>query len=518
MTNSIVIDHQEYGVRIAMLEDSKLVEFHTDEQAGRFTVGDVFLGTVRKFSTGLNASFVDLGSGKDAFLHYHDLGIQILSFKKYVQGVLGGKIKTSDISSFQNESPTQKEGLITDLLKSGEKILVQISKEPISTKGARLTGEITLAGRYLVLIPFSDRVSISSRITDKDERSKLIKLLRSIKPKNFGLIIRTVAAETVTFEDLKADLNELLKKWDSIFKSIQRNQTGKKLLKEQDITSAFLRDMLNDSFKEIIINNPEAMTQVKSYVKTISPDKEQIVKLYKGQMPVFDQHGVESQIKSSFGKFVPMGSGAYLVIEHTEALHVIDVNSGVTSRKGAGQEENALKVNLEAVDEVARQFRLRDMGGIIVVDFIDLKLDENRKLIFEKMKEALSTDKAKHSILPLSRFGLMEITRERIKPVMDIDTTEECPSCHGGGRIEASIVMIDRIYADLKKTLDRFTDKKVTLVLHPFMEGYLKSGFLSKHIKWQWQLKRMFSVKSSAANEMLEYYCLDAEGNFLVLD
>lgn len=518
MPNSIVIDHQEYGVRIALLEDSKLVELHTDEQSGKFTVGDVFLGTVRKFSTGLNASFVDLGSGKDAFLHYHDLGPQVLSFKRYVQGVLSGKIKTSDISDFPNDPSTPKDGLINDFLKAGEKILVQVSKEPISTKGARLTAEITLAGRYLVLIPFSDRVSISSRITDKDERSKLIKLLKSIKPKNFGLIIRTVAAETVTTEDLKLDLQSLINKWNSIFKSIQRNQTGKKLLKEQDLTSAFLRDMLNDSFSEILINDAEAMTQVKSYVKTIAPDKEQIVKQYKGQMPVFDEYKIEGQIKSSFGKFVPMGSGAYLVIEHTEALHVIDVNSGVTSRKDSGQENNALKVNLEAAEEVARQLRLRDMGGIIVVDFIDLKSDENRKQIYEKMKACLALDKAKYSVLPLSRFGLMEITRERIKPVMNIDTTEECPSCSGVGRIEASVVLIDRIYADVRKAVDKFSDKQITLVLHPFLEGYIKSGFWSKHWSWQWELKRRLGIKSSAANELLEYYFIDKSGEFLSLD
>lgn len=518
MPNSIVIDHQDYGVRVALLQDHKLVELHTDEDISRFTVGDVFLGTVRKFSTGLNASFVDLGVGKDAFLHYHDLGPQVLSFKKYAQGILSGKIKSSDISHFQNEKKTEKEGLITDILKSGEKILVQISKEPISTKGARLTGEVTLAGRYLVLIPFSDRISVSSRITDKEERTKLIKLLRSIKPKNFGLIIRTVASETMKIEDLQADLKDLLRKWNVIFKSIQNNRTGKKLLEEQDIITAFLRDKLNDSYKEIIINNEEAMSNIKSYVKTISPDKEKIVKHYKGQMPVFDEHGVEGQIKASFGKFVPMGSGAYLVIEHTEALHVIDVNSGVTSRKDSDQESNALKVNLETVQEVARQLRLRDMGGIIVVDFIDMKSDENRKLIFEKMKEALSTDKAKHSILPLSRFGLMEITRERIKPVMNIDTTEECPSCSGAGRIESSIVMIERIYADLQRTIQKYPGKKITLVLHPFLEGYLKSGFISKHLKWEWDLKTRFSLKSSAANEILEYYFLDPKGEFLVLE
>lgn len=520
MANSLIIDNKGYGVDIALLKNEKLVEFHTEDESTSYNVGDVYLGRVRKFSPGINAAFVDIGYGKDAFLHYHDLGPQIRSYLKYVEGVLKNRIRTPDISNFKNEEDTKKEGSIMELLPKDQRLLVQISKEPISTKGARLTAEITFAGRYLVLVPFSNRVSVSSRIKNRSEKDRLLRLLKSIKPNNFGIIVRTVA-ENITAADVDADLQSLVKKWEECFYNIRKNKYGQKIVGEMNKASAYLRDMLNSSFKEIVLNDKEMAEELKEYVKQIAPDKESIVKHYKGQKPIFDQYGIEGQLKKSFGKMVMMPSSAYLVIEHTEALHVIDVNSGAVSRNKEDQETNALKVNLEAAEEVARQLRLRDMGGIIVVDFIDMKQDKNRKEVYNKMKSLLGQEKVKHSILPLSRFGLMEITRERVRPVMNIDTTEECPTCGGAGSIETSLVATDKIFTDLEKVLSKQEGNQICLMVHPFVEAFInkmdgKFWFASSLKKsWEKKLNRKFKVAASEANELLEYYFLDEQGSLI---
>ncbi len=520
MANSLIIDNKEEGVDIALLKDSKLIEFHTENEDLNYAVGDVYLGRVRKFSPGINAAFVDIGYGKDGFLHYQDLGPQIKSYLKFVDGVLSNKITSPNISNFKNEEDTDKIGKIMDCLTKDQRMLVQISKEPISTKGARITAEITFAGRYLVLVPFSNRVSVSSRIKNKAEKERLLRLLKSLRPKNFGIIVRTVA-EDITAAEVDADLKDLVNKWNDCFYNIKKAKYGQKIIGEMSKASAYLRDMLNSSFKEIILNDKEMAEELKAYVKQIAPDKEKIVEHYDGQVPIFDKYGIEGQLKKSFGKTVIMKSSAYLVIEHTEALHVIDVNSGSVSRKKEDQETNAMAVNMESAEEVARQLRLRDMGGIIVVDFIDLKLEKNRKELYNKMKSLLDEEKVKHSCLPLSKFGLMQITRERVRPVMNIDTTEECPSCGGGGRIETSLVATDKIFTDLKKVLSKPNTKNLCIMVHPFVEAYINKpeGMLwfstSLKKKWEKQLGKKFTVNSSEANELLEFYFLDEKGTLI---
>ena len=472
MENELIIDTKSNAeeVRIALLSDKKLIELHKQKAETQFSVGDIYLGKVKRIAQGLNAAFVGLGHEKDAFLHYLDLGPQFNSLAKFTKRTLGGKQNASTLTNFKLEPDISKDGKIGEVIRQEQEILVQVVKEPISTKGPRLTSEITLAGRFLVLVPFSDRISISKNIKNPEERERLKRLMLSIKPKSFGVIVRTVAKD-IKVAELDADLKSLVKRWQKMHKSLKAAKPPFRVLSELNRSSAILRDVLNESFKKISVDSEEMAEELRSYLAQIAPDKEKIVNLYKGATPIFQNLGIEKQIKSSFGKHVTMKSGAYLVIEHTEAMHVIDVNSGGTAKSKDDQETNALRVNIESAEEVARQLRLRDIGGIIVVDFIDLQKAENRKLLHEKMREFMKGDKAKHNCLPPSRFGVVEITRQRVRPQMNIKTTESCPSCNGSGEIQASILLIEELENKFKSLID--TKQEVSaLAVHPFVDAY----------------------------------------------
>lgn len=508
MNNELIIDSTPSEVVIALLNDKRLVELHREKSNNNYSVGDIYLGRVKKVMPGLNAAFIDVGYEKDAFLHYLDLGPQAQSFIKYTKLVQSGKQSTSNLMYFKNEDDIPKDGKIGNIINSHQNILVQIAKEPISTKGPRITTEISLAGRYLVLIPFSDKISVSQKIKTTDEKTRLKRLIQSIKPKNFGVIIRTVA-ESKSVADLDADLNDLVKKWETCYEALKTAQPPFKVLGEIDRTSAILRDMLNASFNSIHINDQKLYEETKSYLHTIAPDKEDIVKLHKGTVPIFDQFGVDRQIKALFGKTVTMKSGGYLIVEHTEALHVIDVNSGNRAKSDKNQETNALEVNLEAAIEVARQLRLRDMGGIIVVDFIDLHSAENRKLLFERMRDEMSKDRAKHNILPPSKFGLVQITRQRVRPEMNIITVEKCPTCGGSGEIQASILLMDQIENNLRYILKEQNESGITLCVHPYLEAYITKGFFTS-LKRKWSKKYgKFKVRAVSSYNFLEYHFLN---------
>lgn len=511
MNNELIIDSTPSEVVIALLNDKRLVELNREKSNNNFSVGDIYLGRVKKVMSGLNAAFVDVGYEKDAFLHYLDLGPQALSFSKYTKLVQTGKQTTSNLMYYKNENDIPKDGKIGNILNSNQQILIQIAKEPISTKGPRITTEISLAGRYLVLIPFADKISVSQKIKTTEEKTRLKRLIGSIKPKNFGVIIRTVA-EGKSVADLDADLNDLVKKWDQCYEALKTAQPPHKVLGEIDRTSAILRDLLNASFNSIHINDAALYEETKNYLHTIAPDKENILKLYKGSVPIFENFGVDRQIKALFGKTVTMRSGGYLIVEHTEALHVIDVNSGNRAKSDNNQETNALEVNLEAAIEVARQLRLRDMGGIIVIDFIDLHSAENRKLLFEKIRDEMAKDRAKHNILPPSKFGLIQITRQRVRPEMNIVTVEKCPTCGGSGEIEASILLVDQIENNLRYILKEQNEKGVTVCVHPYLEAYLsRSSLFKKSIlrKWSKKYKRTVQVKPVASYHFLEYHFLN---------
>ena len=516
MNKELIIDVTTLDINIALLEDKKLVELNKEKSNIQFSVGDIYLGRIKKIMSGLNAAFVNVGYEKDAFLHYHDLGPQFKSLHNYLHLAIKRKGKQPLMEKYKREFDIDKNGKISKVLSAGQLVLVQISKEPISTKGPRLTSEISIAGRNLVLIPFNDKVSVSQKISSSEERNRLKTLLQSIKPNNYGVIIRTVA-EGKKVKDLDNELRNLVRKWESSFDSLKELKPPHLFIGELNRTSAILRDMLNVSFNNIFVNNETIYREIIDYISTIAPEKERIVKLYKGSSPVFEHFGIEKQLKSSFGKTVSFKNGAYLIIEHTEALHVIDVNSGNRSKSAGDQETNALEINIAAAEEIARQLRLRDMGGIIVIDFIDMQSSRHKQMVNEKMKETMSFDRSKHTILPLSKFGLMQITRQRVRPEMNISTTEICPTCRGTGEISPSILYIDNIENQISSILLIRKYKLITLRVHPYIAAFIKKGLWSLRIKWRFKFKCKIKVISISSYDFLEYHILDETGEEIVL-
>jgi ribonuclease G len=505
VNNELIINSTADEVKIALMQDKLLVELNNEKKDNQFAVGDIYLGRIKKIIPGLNAAFVDIGYEKDAFLHYLDLGPKIKSLLKYTKSVSSGQQIDPRLSNFAIEPEIDKAGKIGNIIAANNWVMVQIAKEPISTKGPRISAEISLAGRYIVLVPFTDEVSISQKIKSSEERTRLKRLVSSIKPKNFGVIIRTVA-EGKMVADIDADLQDLLAKWESCTEQLKTAKPNQKLLGELDRTSTVLRDILNANFNNIHVNDFSLYEEVKQYIRTIAPEHEENVKIYKGKVPIFEHFGVDKQIKGLFGKTVSLPSGAYLIIEHTEALHVIDVNSGVRVKSGESQETNALQVNLDAAKEVARQLRLRDMGGIVVIDFIDLHNTANRKALYDCLKEEMKKDRAKHNILPPSKFGLIQLTRQRVRPEMNIVTVEKCPTCDGTGEVKASMLLIDEIENNVKYLLTEQNEKSLTLWAHPFIEAYLTKGLLSIRRKWSLKYKKNIKIKAEPAYHFLEYH------------
>lgn len=515
MTSEVVIDVQQKDISIALLEDKNLVEYQSETRSASFSVGNIYVAKVKKLMPGLNACFVNVSYERDAFLHYLDLGNQFDSYQKYLKQVQSDRKKLYPFSKASRLPDLPKEGTIQNKLKVGDEVLVQIVKEPISTKGPRLTAELSFAGRYLVLIPFNDKVSVSSKIKSGEERARLKQLIQSIKPKNFGVIVRTVA-EGKRVAELDTELKILLKRWEDAVVKVQKTQTRPQLVYEETSrVVALLRDLFNPSYENIYVNDTDIFKEVKQYVTLIAPEKAEIVKLYSGNVPIFDNFNVTQQIKSSFGKIVNYKHGAYLIIEHTEALHVVDVNSGNRTRSANGQEANALDVNLGAADELARQLRLRDMGGIIVVDFIDMNLAEDRQILYERMCKNMQKDRARHNILPLSKFGLMQITRQRVRPAMDVNVEETCPTCFGKGKIKSSILFTEQLENKIDRLVNKIGVKKFYLHVHPYVAAYINQGIISLKRKWQIKYGMGVHVVSSQKMAFLQYEFYDCNKEFI---
>ena len=509
MNYELFIRSSSQSVDFALLKDGKLIELHKEEDDNKFSVGDVFIAKTRKIVPGLNATFVNVGYEKDAFLHYHDLGPKVASLLKFVKSVSTGKLKDYSLKNFPFEKDIDKNGGINHVLKSNQSTLVQIVKEPISTKGPRISSELSIAGRYIVLVPFSDRVSISQKIESKEEKDRLKRLVTSIKPKGFGVIIRTVAQGKKVAE-LDRDLENLMDRWNAMCKKLRGAHLPSKVLSELNRGASIIRDVFNDSFSSIYIDDETLYLQIKDYVQSIAPNKENIVKFYDSKTPLFEKFGIERQIKTAFGRTVSGSKGTYLVIEHTEALHVIDVNSGNRSNKTNNQEETALEVNLIAASEVARQLRLRDMGGIIVIDFIDMAAAANRKRLFDHMVKEMNDDRAKHKILPPSKFGLIQITRQRVRPEMNIKTREENPNTGQTTEVEAPIVLVNKMTDELKSLIKK-DSKKITLNTHPFIAAFLTKGFPSVRTKWFMEHKKWVTIQPRDAYTYLEYHFVDKD-------
>lgn len=507
MNKELIINAAPTGVEIALLEDKKLVELHQESLDTSFTVGDLYLGKVKKLVPGMNAAFVDVGFEKDGFLHYTDLSPYVRSILKFTaQSITDKSEGIADFGKFQTEAEIIKTGKIGEVLNGKPNVLVQILKEPIAAKGPRLSCEISLPGRFVVLTPFNDIVAVSRKIHSSDERKRLQKIVEAIKTKNFGVIVRT-AAEGKNTAELHEDLNNLVAMWKQIQQNLKNATPPSKILGETDKTTSILRDLLSADFNRIVVNDKNIYNDARSYIQKVAPDKTEIVSFYQNGSPIFDSFGVTKQVKGSFGKTVNLASGAYLIIEHTEALHVIDVNSGYKS-VSTNQEENALQTNLEAAEEIARQLRLRDIGGIIVVDFIDMKLPDNKRRLAEAVEDFMRADRAKHAILPISKFGLMQITRQRMKPEVNINTQEVCPSCNGTGKVSSTLILEDEIEKNISYLVMQ-KHKELYISVHPIMEAYLKKGFPSRRLKWSWKYKQKIRVKANNSYHLTEYHFFD---------
>ena len=510
MQSELIVDVQSKEVSIALLEDSRLVSLQKEARNISYAVGDIYLAKVKKLMPGLNAAFVNVGYDKDAFLHYLDLGSQFSTYSSFLTKALDSKERNlPSISATQNLPDIDKHGTVTDLLTPGQQLMVQIVKEPISSKGPRLTTEITLTGRYMVLIPFSDKVSISQKIKTSEEKMRLKQLIESIRPKNFGVIIRT-SAEGKRVAELIHEMKTLVKYWDDAVAKARTSTAPALIFEEESRIVGVLRDIFNPNFENIYVNDEETFRQISNYVNLIAPERKDIVKLYTKDEPIFDHFNITKQIKSSFGKTVSFKSGAYIIIEHTEALHVIDVNSGNRSKAANDQESNALEVNMRAADEIARQLRLRDMGGIIVIDFIDMAKAEHRQKLYEHMREIMANDRARHNILPLSKFGLMQITRQRVRPALDIVTAEQCPSCFGKGEVQPSLLFTDTLKEKLHYLIDDLKVNDFVMYVHPFVDAYIKKGLLSIYRKWRMELGRKFRILPDQSLAYLQYKVIDA--------
>ncbi|WP_462220046.1 Rne/Rng family ribonuclease [Ferruginibacter sp.] len=509
MTKELIINAAPQGVEIALLEDKRLVELHSEKTDASFGVGDLYLGKVKKLIPGLNAAFVDVGFEKDAFLHYTDLSPYVRSILKFTTEAINDKSETGfDFAKFKVEPEIVKTGKITEILSGRPNILVQILKEPIAAKGPRLSCELSLPGRFVVVTPFNDIVAVSRKIHSSDERKRLQKIIEAIKPKNLGVIVRT-AAEGKHTAELHEDLLSLIATWKSIQTNLKSAAPPARILNELGKTTSILRDLLSEDFNKIVVNDKTIFADTKTYIQRIAPDKADIVSYYNNGSPIFDSFGITKQVKAAFGKTVNLPSGAYLIVEHTEALHVIDVNSGYKSVSN-NQEQNALETNLEAAEEIARQLRLRDLGGIIVVDFIDMKLMENKKKLADAMEGFMRSDRAKHAVLAISKFGLMQITRQRMKPEMTINTTEICPSCEGTGKISSTLILEDEIEKNLNYLIMQ-KHKGLTVEVHPILYAYLTKGifFNSKLSKWKRKFKQKIKLQQNTNYHLTEFHFFD---------
>ena len=515
MVSELVVDVNKKEVSIAILEDKNLVELQKEAQSDLFAVGNIYLGRVKKLLPGLNAAFIDVGYKKEAFLHYQDLGSNFNTQQSYFKQLQNDpKKRTIPISKTQIHADLEKEGSIGDVLTVGQELFVQIAKEPISTKGPRLTAELSLAGRFLVLIPFANKISISTKIKSSEERARLNQLLQSVKPRNFSVIVRT-SAEGKKVAELDRELKTLLKRWEDHLAKTPKLKAPAIVYEETARTVALLRDIFNSSFEHIYVNDKDVYNSIYDYVDLIAPEKKDIVKLYKDELPIFDKFAITKQIKSSFGRTITYKGGAYLIIEHTEAMHVIDVNSGNRTKGSTEQEKTAFDVNIAAADEIARQLRLRDMGGIIVVDFIDMADMTNRQKLFEHMTKIMAHDRAKHNILPLSKFCLMQITRQRVRPILEVQTAENCPSCFGTGKMKSSILFTDSLERKIDCLVNKHRVKNFTLHVHPYVAAYINKGIYPLRLKWKLTYSWRMTIIPNQSLAFLEYKFYDSEQNEL---
>ena len=516
MNRELIVNVNPTEITIALCEDKVLVELNKEQCQTGFAVGDIYLGKVRKIMPGLNAAFVNIGHEKDAFIHYLDLGSQFPSLQKLVTSQQPGK-RGMRVDTMKLEAPVEKTGKIGEYLQVGQQIMVQVAKEAISTKGPRLTSDISLAGRNVVLVPFSSKVFLSQKIRSAEEKRRLKRIAAEVLPKNFGVIIRTAAMEARD-EDIEHDIQTQIERWRKTCGAIKKcgAQAPALLMSEMNRANTIIRDSLNGSFSQIAVNDEAMYNDIRNYIRQIDPEMEKIVKLYKGTIPIFDNFDISKQIKSLFAKYVSLKRGAYLIIEHTEAMNVIDVNSGNRTKAEDNQEQTAMDVNLAAAKEIARQLRLRDLGGIVIIDFIDLHKAQNKQALYDEMVKLMSTDKAKHTVLPLTKFGLMQITRQRVRPVAVENVSDVCPTCNGTGKVEPTVLLDKKIENQISFLTEDRGHKFIKLVVSPYVASYLRKGFWSLRRRWEWKYRVRLKIVEDQSTGIIDVHYHDRKDNDLI--
>lgn len=512
MKSELIVDVQPQEIAIALTEDDRLQEVSREQRnKDNFSVGNIYYGRVKKVMPALNAVFVDVGYEKEAFLHYLDLGSQFRTLQTYVNKAVTDRRRVPSLQRTPRQPEVGKSGNIGDVLKVGDPVLVQVSKEPINTKGPRLTAEISIAGRNMVLIPLADGVMVSQKIKRESERSRLKQLITSIKPQGFGVIVRTVA-EDKRVAELDSELRLLVQRWEDTVKSLQQKEPVSLVSEELGRTIGVIRDVFSPDFTTIQVNDKAIYDEVRQYVELIAPDSAKIVKLYDGTQPIFDKFDITRQMKTGLGRVVGFKHGGYLIIDRTEALFSIDVNSG-SKKLYEDQEENAFQFNMLAAEELVHQLRLRDIGGIIIVDFIDMDSKEHQQQLYDYVRKLMSHDRAKHNVLPLSKFGLMQITRQRVRPAVEVDVMEVCPTCMGKGKIQPSILFTDQVEEEIGHYYERY-GKGLRLHLHPYVYSYVCRGWFNS-LKCQWRRRYGVRVVENQSLGMLEMRFCDTKGNIL---
>ena len=521
MANELIINAKNGKTRIILLKQGKVVEYHQEEADQAYRVGDIYLGSIKMVEPSLNAAFVDIGYGKDAFLAYSDIGLHLPSLQKFANKVTQQK-KELNLKEFPLEPPLKKEEKIEKILSKKNKILVRIIKEPIGHKPFRISSSISLPGRYLVLFPCGNEIRFSKKIRSLKEKRRLRTLLEAIKPKNFTVVVRK-EAEGKDVAVLDKDLKQLVATWEKGVAKLKNAKQGDKIIGELKRAPSILRDALNEKFDKIIVDDPLLYEEIKEYVQSIKPEKAKIVSQYSGKTPVLEHFDIEKQLKRLLGKVVNLDGGGHLVIEQTEAMWVIDVNSGSHTGAGIKQEAIALQVNLVAMKEIARQMSLRGMGGIIIVDCISMKNPEYKRKIYQTIKEHLKESRTKVNILPLTRLGLMQITRERVRPaIQDLyGNGKKCKTCNGTGMARSS----EEVAYEIEHQLDVLLKKKeviknLHLLVHPYLYCYFSHGLIPKKWRWQWRYMKRIRLKADENLEVPSFRFLyrDKNNNPIVVE
>jgi ribonuclease G len=478
MSKEIVINADQAETRIAILEDGDLVELLFERSDKRRIVGDIFKGRVNAVLPGMQAAFVDLGLERTGFLHASDLAT---ARPKLVEGL---ELEESN-GNGRGSGPPPRRGRgraprrgpdshprIEDHLKTGQEILVQITKEPISTKGPRISQQISLPGRYLVYMPQLEHLGISRKILDRDERERLRKMLTELKPNGGGIIVRTVG-EGKDLRHFRSDVRFLSKMWDEVQKKAKREKAPALLHREMELTTGLIRDLFTEEVDRVIIDGKKEQKEILAYLKNYAPELRKRVELYDQENPIFDRFGIESEIEKTFDRKIWLKRGGYIVIEHTEALVTIDVNTGRYTGKTKSQEETILRTNLEAAKEIARQLRLRDIGGIIVCDFIDMEVEANKRAVLDELRTYLRRDRARTKTFSVSDLGLVEMTRQRVRPSLLHYFSDDCPTCDGVGKVlslESVGMAVERM---LRRAGRELKEKRFELHVSPEVAVFL---------------------------------------------